>query len=162
MDKYILYTLTSKTEYTSQEEAEAAYNASPEYLKFLYQPDKIYFVGTISATGYIIGHDHGYHKDTAKCCGLFIADNKSQINTFLKNAHWKHQGASKGTSNARLYGNGPYGSLYRSDKDWKNFEWELLHSYLTPGNINYFHLLVPGHGAIDVKTARKSNPYRMY
>lgn len=161
-DKYILYTRTSKTEYNSFEEAQEAYNSCGEYEKFLYQPDKTYFLGTVSATGYIIGHDHNYHKDTAKCCGLFMADNKSQVETFLKRSGWRHQGASSNRSAARLYGNGPYGSLYQSDKDWNDFDRTIQREYLTTGNINYYHQLDQGRGAIDVATYHGSNPYKMY
>ena len=168
-DKYILYTPDTKTEYDSFEEAKQSYNDCKENLKFLYQPDKVYFLGTISSSGLYIGHDHMYHKTTGKCYGLFIADNKNQIKAFLNKALWKHQGASAHITNARLYGNGPYGSLYQSNSDdirtgWDAFDNSIQQDYLSNGNITFPSWLQEGFGAIDVKTynGRGKNPYRLH
>ena len=167
-DNYILYTADSKEVFNTFDEAVAAYKSIPHGRpKFLYQPDKTYFLGTLSSTGYRIGHDHAYHKDTAKCYGLFIARNVNQISTFLSRVAWKHKGSSTKSSSARLYGNGPYGSLYKVDrnvstKDWDRFEYALQRDYLWESNIQYTYLLDSGFGAIDVtNTERMQNPYAL-
>ena len=171
-DKYILYTPKARAEYDTFEEALKAYNNCSESHKFLYQPDKTYFLGTLSSTGYKVGHDHKYHKDIAKCYGLFIADNPNQISRFLTKVDWHHQGSSRNSSKARLYGNGPYGSLYSSNSNdgqygWDYFDSAIQRNYLAGDNICYFHKLSDDFGAIDVTKADKyigsyNNPYRLH
>ena len=161
-----MYTLyvngEEKREYPSFEEAKKAYDECGYIEKFLYQPDKTYFVGTLSSTGSIIGHDHMYHRDTAKCTGLFLADNKNQIAKFLEKANWHHGGSSSRSSKARLYGNKGYGCLYNSKDDFNAFEYTVLHDYLNQYNINYSFKLDDSFGAIDVKTYKGGNPYRLW
>lgn len=169
---YILYSSTgsydsrNKEVYETFEEAKSAYDSCPDAYKFLYQPDETYFLGTISVTGYKVGRDHSYHKDTAKAYGLFTAKNKSQVAKFLDSVGWKHLGASK-SSKARLYGNGPYGSLYRvnrnsSDVDWTEFERALYRDYFR-NNIIYPSMLDSGFGAVDVASGQPRRcPYEMY
>ena len=163
-NKYILYTANTKTVFDSFEEAKEAYKNCSEEPRFLYQPDKIYFLGTLSSTGYEIGHDHMYHKSVAKCEALFEAKNKNQIKVFLENACWHHQGSSSRSTKARLYGKGPYGCLYQSnvDEDWPSFEYVLQREYLSPSNIKAFFEIEDSYGAIDIKTFEKYNPYRLW
>lgn len=163
-NKYILYMVSEssdvkQSEYDCFEDAKIAYENCGSHLRFLYQPNKTYFIGTLSSTGYKIGHDHQYHKDTAKCTGLFIAENKNQIKKFLDKANWHHGNAFK-SSKARLYGNRGYGSLYRNDED--GFEYELIQNYLSSFNINYSFMLDSGFGAVDIETYKERNPYRLY
>ena len=169
-DKYILYTRNNKTEYDTFEEAKKAYEKCPELYKFLYQPDKVYFLGTISSTGKKVGHDHKLHRTVAKCYGLFMAENKNQIKRYLEKAAWYRQGADtyySEPSKARLYGNGPYGSLYQNNDNqwtgWEHFEHDLQFWYLQESNISYPHRLDDTYGAIDVsKPVIRDNPYRLY
>ena len=163
--KFILYTANTKTVFDSFEEAREAYKSCSENPRFLYQPDKIYFLGTLSSTGYEVGHDHMYHKSVAKCEALFEAKNKNQIKVFLKNnARWHHQGSATRSTKARLYGNGPYGYLYQSniEDDWLSFEFVLQHYYLSPTNIQAFFEIEDSYGAIDIKIFKGHNPYRLW
>lgn len=162
-NKYILYFDSSNgienLEFVHFDEAEEAYENCNSQIKFLYQPDKTYFVGTLSSTGYKVGHDHLYHKDTAKCTGLFIAKNKNQIAKFLEKVNWHHQGASE-SSKARLYGNKGYGFLYKDDND--EFEYHLAQYYLSSFNIQFPSMIESGFGAIDIENYKsKGNPFRM-
>ena len=162
-DKYILYFESKgkieKIKYDSFNEAKESYEKCGSLIRFLYQPNKTYFIGTLSSTGYKVGHDHLYHKDTAKCTGLFIAENKNQIMKFLDKINWHHQGAGK-SSKARLYGNKGYGFLVKNDND--NFEDYLIDDYLNSFNINYPSMVESGFGAINIKNyISKYNPYRM-
>ena len=162
-NKYILYTRNTKTVFDSIQEAKEAFEKRQGEPRFLYQPDKTYFVGTMSSTGSVVGHDHMYHKSVAKCTGLFIAKNKNQIKVFLEKACWYHGGASWSTK-ARLYGKGPYGSLYQSniEDEWELFEYEIQDYYLSPSNINSFSKLKDSYGAIDIKTYKGCNPYKLW
>lgn len=172
LDKYILYTPNTRTEYETFEEALVAYNNCSELHKFLYQPDKTYFLGTLSSTGYKIGYDHKYHKHVAKCYGLFMADNPNQIKNFLTKVGWHHQGSSRNSNKARLYGNGPYGSLYQSNSDDERYGWDYFNStiqgdYLVGSNIRNFNKLRDDFGAIDVTKVSKynsscNNPYKLH
>ena len=163
-DKYILYFESKgkieKIKYDSFNEAKESYEKCDSLIRFLYQPNKTYFIGTLSSTGYKVGHDHLYHKDTAKCTGLFIAKNKNQIMKFLDKANWHHQGASN-SSKARLYGNKGYGFLLKNDNN--EFEYRIINYYLTSFNIGFPSMLESGFGAIDLeKYYSRNNPYRIY
>ena len=149
-------------EYPTFEEAKKAYDECGYVVKFLYEPDKTYFVATLSSTGSIIGHDHMYHRNTAKCTGLFVAENKNQIAKFLEKANWHHGGSSSRSTKARLYGNRGYGRLFNSKDNFEDFECMLLHDYLDNCNINYFSKLNESLGAIDVKTYKGVIPYRLW
>ena len=162
-DKYILFTISNKTEYSTFKEAADAYDSCKEDIKFLYQPDKTYILTAISSTGVKVGRDHQYHKDTAICYALFIADSKAQVERFLREVCWRHQGASE-ANNARIY-KGSYGSYCRSDKDPETFVNLLKHVYLSDSNIKFAYMLEDGFGAIDASMPnkyRRYNPYRMY
>lgn len=162
-DKYALYFVNNgvaKLDFVHFDEAKEAYKNCNSQIKFLYQPDKTYFIATLSSTGYKVGFDHLYHKDTAKCTGLFIAENKNQIAKFLNKVNWHHQGASE-SSKARLYGNKGYGFLYKDDSD--EFEYHLTQYYLSSFNIQFSSMIESGFGAIDIENyKRKENPYRMH
>ena len=161
--KYILFTMSDKTEYGTFKEAVDAYDSCKEDIKFLYQPDKNYILTALSSTGVKVGHDHQYHKNTAICYALFIADSKAQVERFLKEVCWRHQGAYEAT-NARIY-RGSYCSFCRSNKDSETFVSLLKHEYLLDSNIKNAYKLKDGFGAIDTSKPnkyRRNNPYRMY
>lgn len=163
---YILYTSTTKTEIDTFEDAKVAYNDSRE-LRFLYQPDKTYYLCTISASGSVVGDDHAYYRDTAKCYGLFISRSANQIEIFLNSIGWRHQGASKNLTKARMYVDNNRSNLLKvssaNSPDFEKFEYFLQHYYLKPSNINSYYLLENGYGAIDVKNYdSKMNPYYLY
>ena len=163
-DKYILLTHNAEQLFDDFDSAKKAYDECSDVYKFLYQPDKTYFVGTLTSTGSVIGHDHRNHRDVVKCVGLFMAKNKNQISKFLEKAGWYHQGSSGSSSKARLYGNGPYGSLYQSNTDLEQFKQYVQVYYLTSYNIAYPNKLESGFGAVDIQSYpanRMSNPYNL-
>ena len=155
-DKYILFTQDGETEFDDFESAKQAYKEHSGNDKFLYQPDKTYFLGTVVSTSYVTGHDHRRHKNTAKITGLFIAKNKNQINKFLEKSGWKTPRGDDGTV-ARLYGNGPYGSLCQSNTDWERFKLN-LNSYFYKID-RYASALDADFGAIDVSKDSCRCPY---
>ena len=173
--KYILYikSLDSsmRVEFDTSEEAIKAYNTCSEKDKFLYQPNKTYFLGTLKSTGKIVGPDHGYHRTIASCTGLFIAKNKNQIKTFLENIKgytWYNQSSEARATKARLYGNGPYGFLYSSKIEDKKYGWNLfdksiIRKYFSYNNIINDECLKYAYGAIDIlnsdKISYRDNPY---
>ena len=146
--KYIVYTPILKIEVDTFNEAESFYNMCKEP-RFLYQPDKVYFLGTLVSTGKRIGHDRLYHRSVAKCEGLFISKNKNQIKVFLEKVDWHHPGSHSESSKVRLYGKGSYGSLHQSNQDWEEFDRSIVFEYFK-SNIYSEKLLLKGYGAIDV------------
>lgn len=157
-DKYAVYTKTISY-FGSFEDAKAAWEEVSEYGAFLYDPNKTYWVGTLSSTGYNVGHDHMLHRHTAKCCGLFIAENLKQIKTFLSDVEWRYR-SNRDSSAARLYGNGPYGFLYCSKTNREEFDDSVIR-YYTDSNISYAHKLSSGYGALNVNTYHGCNPYNI-
>ena len=163
-DKYILFTQNGEQVFDDWESAEKAYKECPAKEKFLYAPDKDYFLCTLSSVGWRIGHDHGYHRDIAKCRALFRAKNKNQIANFLKRAEWK-QGRSQAETTIARIDNGPRGGVYNSRADWEQFKNALHRNYLWDHNISYTAALADSYGAVDVDTFQLSNgfsncPYR--
>ena len=148
--KYILYTSRITVEFDTFTEAETAYKNCTER-KFLYQPEKTYFLGTLVSTGKVLGLDNLYHRRTVKCKGLFISKNKNQIKTFLEKVDWHPPVTPTDSSKVRLYKNGTTETLYQSNlkNSWEGFNRDIFQEYLTC-NIYFDKLLEKGYGAIDV------------
>jgi hypothetical protein len=149
-DNYILfygYGGKNKSYFENYEDAVNAYKSCRDAYKFLYQPDKTYYLVTLSSSGFYVGHDHGYHKETLKCSALFIAKNMNQLRKFLESMkNWSRREYSK----YRIY-TGHYGcSPVCSKTDWRKFESELQSRYLRD-KVSY--RLERGFGALDISTA---------
>lgn len=146
-NKYILYFNKDTQEFNNYDDAVRAYNNCNGCAKFLYQPDKRYFLITLSSTGFNYGK-----RNTVKAYGLFIAKNINQIRKFLANdVKWQVFGGYRSEySKFRIY-TGGYGSApVCSDTDWEKFNF-MVKRELTSFGKSYD--LKKDFGALDVNSA---------
>lgn len=120
-DEYILYYKdgadVSTEVFDNYEDAVNAYKQLKSYKKFLYQPDKRYFLLTLASTGFNYGK-----RCTVKTTGLFIAKNINQIRKFLDDVDWRvYGGYDKDYSKFRIY-TGGYGMNPVCSEDWEKFD----------------------------------------
>lgn len=160
-NEYILYYHdgpdVSTEAFDNYEDAVSAYKQlKGSVRKFLYQPDKRYFLLTLASTGFNYGK-----RCTVKATGLFIAKNINQIRKFLDEVDWRVFGGYRSDySKFRIY-KGGYGMKPVCSTDWDEFDDEIRrHLYdLKPYNFDKWF------GALDISdpSARTSDiPFETY
>ncbi len=148
-DKYILYARNNGPVTTEQfddyDEAVRAYK-SCRGAKFLYQPDKRYFLLTLSSTGFEYGR-----RKTVKAHGLFIAKNINQIRKFLTNdVDWRVSGGySSDYSKFRIYTGGYGDDPICSDTDFERFNYYVCRELYS---LFSYSDLEKDFGALDVNS----------
>ena len=154
-DKYILYHRGSvPEEFDDYQEAVKAYDSCRNETRFLYQPDKRYFIVTLSASGYE-SYRHTPRRTTAKATGVFIAKNINQIKKFLANyANWRFDNSPDATK-YRIYIGGYGMNPVCSDTEWERFNMECRRGF------DYWYSYDTDFGAVDVNSANEHIKYSM-
>lgn len=160
---YSVYEPTVIHDFESKEVALGYYNSISSGAKFFFDPEKNYLVGTLSVSTKVIRSDHKYHTETLKGTGLFIADSVNSVNVFMTKQNWKAP-RGENSSFVRLYGNGPYGSLYQSkdviEDRAKRYLFDKMVQRVLLETVDT-NALAAGQGAIDIKTYQGRNPFKM-
>ena len=168
-DKFILFTKNKNDRrkplayvYDSFEEAKEAYDNCKIPEKFLYQPNKTYILCMLSASAMKTQHDHSFRRETVRGWGLFVANNRNQINKFLLDSDWTW-GTGYDKGRIRICTQKWFkDNFYCSRTDWKYFKDELYNHFMNDA-IFYRYDDETDFGAIDVKTfSSYSQPFDLW